>query len=79
MRRILDDAFGHHRRAVATIGREVGAVRAEPIAEDRVVPAYRSMQEMRIRVDQQLLRIEAMAAVGVISAVNPISVELPRT
>ena len=54
-------------------------MRAEPIAEDRVVPAYRSVQEMRIRIDQQLLRIEAMAAIRVISAVNPISVELSRT
>ena len=78
MGRVLDDAFRHHRRAVAPVGGEVAAVRAHAIAEQRIVPADAAEELARIGIDQELVRIEAVAVARVVGSVHAIAVELAR-
>ncbi len=59
---LRDHAFRHHPRAVAAVHGQVGALRTEPVAPHRVVPAELAGEHPRIGVDQELVRVEAMAA-----------------
>ena len=55
------DGLQHARRAVAPIVREIGPRRIDAIAEQRIGPAQRSGEPPRIRIEQQLVRIEAVS------------------
>ena len=77
--RVLDLAFWHARRTVAPVHREVAAMRAEPVAVEGFVPADAADDLPRIRIDQELMRIEAVAVLRLIRAVHPVAVELART
>ncbi len=63
--KVGDDPLRHEGRAVARLHGEVRVVAAvEIIAIDGRVPADVARQVLRIRVDQQLVRVEAVAALG---------------
>ena len=53
---------------------EIGARRADPIAETGVMPAYVAMQRLGIGVDQQLVGIEAVAGGRIVGTVHPVAV-----
>ena len=71
-------ALGHERRAVALVERQIALGIADPVAEQRVVPAQLAGQRLGVGVDQQLVVVEAMAGFGLVGAVDPVAVELPR-
>src|SRR4029079_1785453 len=75
-RRIDDLAFRHAARVVASILRQVGALAADAITEMRIAPRERADDRLRVRIEQQLLRIEAMALLRLIRTVHAIAVEL---
>ena len=53
-------AFWNIARIVAPIERQILARAAEPITEHRVAPAEPPLKRLGVRIDQQLVRIEAM-------------------
>ncbi|MNN35150.1 hypothetical protein D3C81_1489920 [compost metagenome] len=65
----------HHRRAVAAVWRQVCTRAVEPIAEQRVGPAHRAAQQARVGVQQQLVRIEALAPAWLVGAVGAVTVQ----
>ncbi len=67
--------FGHAARVVARVERQVLAPAADAIAEMRVGPAQRTLDHACVRIEQQLVRVEAMAALGRVRAVHAIAVE----
>jgi hypothetical protein len=52
---------------------------AHPVAKVGIAPAERSRQDLRVRVEQELVRVESVAALGVVGSVDPVAVELSRT
>jgi hypothetical protein len=72
------DGARHGRRAVAAVEAQVGARGVEPVAEQRVAPAQRPRQRARVRVQQQLVRVEALAALGLIGPVGAVAVVQAR-
>ncbi len=77
-RRVDDLALRHAARVVAPILRQVGALTADAIAEVRIAPGERPDDRLRIGIEQQLLRVEAMAVLRLVRAVHAIAVQLPR-
>ena len=74
-----DDAAPRHRRgAVARVEREIAARIAEDIAAMDLVPFQRPAERARIRVDQKLVRIEAMAVQGIVRPMDAIAIEQAR-
>src|ERR1700747_803649 len=73
-----DPALRHSTRVVASVEREVGSRAAGAIPEMRVAPDESARELLGIGIDEQLVRIEAQSALGMISAVNPVTVELSR-
>ncbi|MNI44821.1 hypothetical protein D3C73_992160 [compost metagenome] len=69
--------FGHGRRAVAAVHRQVGARMIQPVAKERIAPAYRPGHLAGVGVQQQLVRIETVAVARVIGAVGAIAVDQP--
>src|SRR5262245_12270058 len=63
---------------VPPIEREVGARAAGAIPEMRVTPDEAPCELFGIGIDEQLVRIEAQSALGLIRAMNPVTVELSR-
>ncbi|MET3823440.1 hypothetical protein ABID76_006166 [Burkholderia ambifaria] len=69
--RLVDDHGLRHRgRRVAAVHRQVRAVRMHAIAEQRVGPAELADQLARVRVEQQLGRVEAMAVLRLVRAIR---------
>src|SRR5690606_29142559 len=52
--------------------------RADREAEHAVVPPHVAADSLRIRVEEQLRRVEAMAVARVVGAVDAVAVQLPR-
>ena len=73
-RAVDHDRLGHERRRVALVGRPV--LVADPIAEERVVPAHGSVQSLGVRVDEQLCRVEAVPVMRRIGPVHAVAVAL---
>ena len=72
-----DDAFGHERRAVALV--EAGIVaRFHLIAKDRRIPFQLAEMPSRIRVEQQLVGVEAVALFRLVGPMHPIAVDRSR-
>jgi hypothetical protein len=44
----------------------------------RIAPNEPSGQLPRIRIDEELVRVEAQSTLGLIGAMHPIAIELPR-
>ena len=76
--RIGDDAFRHEGRAVARIEREIVAFGARLVSHQFRPDNGRAGQPLRVRVDQKLVGIEAVALVGAIGALGAVAIELPR-
>ena len=77
-RGIDDPRLRHRRGAIAAVEGEVLALAAEGIAELRVGDLRGTDDGARVRVEEQLVRIEAMARVRLVRAVHAIAVELAR-
>src|SRR5262245_13567488 len=75
---VYDDALGHAAGVVAPVEREVGPRTAGPVAEMRVAPDEAPCELPGVRVDEQLVRIEAQPALGLIWTMHTIPVELSR-
>ena len=73
-RRVHHAALGHERRAVALVERKIRFFRAELIAEEGVVPLQLTHQGLGVRVEEQLVRIEAMALLRRVFPVHPIAI-----
>src|SRR5258708_23609413 len=72
-----DHTLGHTTRIVAPVERQIAARAAGPVAEMRVAPYEPSGELLRIRIDEELVGIEAQPALGLIGGMNAIAVELP--
>ncbi len=73
--RVHDDTHHLVGRRVLVVAR-VGL--PEVVAEHRLSPLHLSLDGLRVRVEHQFVRVEPLAAGGVVLAVDPISVALPR-
>ena len=62
------------RRAVAVV--EGRILLSEPEAEQRLVPPHRTPDDFRVRIHDELVRIEAVARIRRKRAVDPIPIEL---
>ena len=71
------DAFHHPGCAVAAIKREIRARRVHTMAEQRVRPFQLAGDTARVGIEQQLVRIEAIAALWLIRAVGAEAIEQP--
>ena len=69
--------FGMTKAEVAPVGQEVAARRADPVAESASCHADVAVQRLGVGVDQQLVRVEAVAVLRVVGAVDAVAVELP--
>ena len=76
--RVDDHALRHVAGAVAPVEREVAVGMADPVAEQRVMPLERPRQGLGVGIDQQLVRVEAVAVPRIVRSVDAIAVELPR-
>ena len=74
--RIDHHTFRHHEGAVAAVDGQILAPRSDAIAETGIVPANIADERLGVGVDQQLVRIEAMAARRVIGTVHAVAVKL---
>src|SRR5437667_1925751 len=77
--RFDDAAFWHPARIVAAVERQIGARRAGPISEMRIAPFERALERARIRIQQQLVRVEAVSALGLIGSIDTVAVEEARS
>src|SRR6516164_9068185 len=75
---IDDHRLRHSARVVAPVEREVRAGAAGAIAEMRIAPDQTAHDPFGIRIDEQLVMIEAQPPPGVVAAVNAIAIELAR-
>src|SRR5262249_2704857 len=78
-----ESLLDHHRLRhaapiVATVEREITACAAGAIAEMRIAPDQPACELLGVRIDQELVCVEAKAALRLIGAVHPITVELAR-
>ena len=73
---IDDDRSGHARRAVRLAHGEVSLFGTDLIAEDRVVRTDLAGDAARVWIDDQLVGVEAVAALGLPGPVHAVSVEL---
>ena len=71
------DAFGHEGRAVTLVEGSVVA-RLHLVAEHRGIPCQGAGLRPRIGIEQQLVRIEAMAVLGRVRPVHAIAIEAAR-
>ncbi len=72
---IDDAAFRHEAGAVAVVHAQVFLPRSDRVAEQRVVPAQRADERLGVRVEQQLVRIEAVAVLRIVGSIDPIPVD----
>ena len=66
-------------RAVAAVEGQVRLGVPGAIAEVRVAPLQRSLQVLGVGLDQELVRIETVAALGIVRPVHAIAVQQART
>jgi len=74
-RRVDDLAFGHERRAVALVERQVTVGVADGVAEQCLGPFQAADQLLGIRVDQQFVGVEAVAVFRLVGAVHPVAID----
>ena len=71
-----DDALRHAGSAVRVIHLEIFARASDLIREQRIAPLNGAADRLRIRIDEQLIRIEAVPCLRRIGTVHAISVQL---
>ena len=77
---VVDDpALGHPPGVVAAIEGEVLRAMADAVAEVSIAPEKRPRQGLRVGIQQELVGIEAMAALGVVGSMDAVAVELSGT
>jgi hypothetical protein len=76
--RVRDLALRHAASTVASAERQVGGRPADAIAEVGVAPTEFADDRLRIRIEQQLVAIEAVAARRVVRPIAAVTVKLPR-
>jgi hypothetical protein len=67
----------HAERVVAPVEAQVGARRADAVAVVRVAPAQRPVR-FRVRIEQQLVVVEAVAVRRIVRSVDAVAVERAR-
>jgi len=72
---IDDPALRHSRRAVARVERKILALVPDAVAEVRIAPPHLADDLARVRVEQQLVRVEAVALLGCIRTVHSVAVQ----
>ena len=77
-RRIDDDRLRHPRRAVAPIESQIRVRMPDLIPEQRITPRHRPINRPRIRIQQQLRRIEPMPRLRLPRPLHPIPIPHPR-
>ena len=70
-------AFWHRRGAVHARKGQVGVGRGGIVAKDRIARHETPLQSTGVRIEQQLVGIEAMASLGRMGTVRPQAVERP--
>ena len=75
---IDDDGLRHEGCAVALVEREIFVGVADRVAEAGGVPNHAADQLARVRIEQQLVRVEAMPLLGLVGAVHAIPVDEAR-
>ena len=73
-----DDGLGHAACVVTSIEREILARAAGAIGEMGIAPYQPPGKPPGIGVEQKLVGVEAMAVLGFIGPMNPITIELSR-
>ena len=76
--RIDDDRLRHERGAVALVERQIVALGADRVPEARRVPLELADVRARVRIEQQLVRVEPVAGVGRVRPVDAVSVDGAR-
>jgi hypothetical protein len=78
--RVDDDALRDRVGVVLVVELEVGVVVAgRDVGKSvREVPQDRALDRLRVRVDEELVRVEAVSACGVVRAVDAVAVALSR-
>ena len=66
--RIDHDPLGNAGGVVNLIDRQVGVLVAERVAEDRLLPVDDPSDRLRIRIEQDLVRVEAETVLGIVRA-----------
>src|SRR6202012_5417095 len=74
--RVDHDALGYERRAVALVEAEIARLVADDVAVAGVVPLDLAGVSPRVRVEQQLVRIEAVALLRRVGTVDAVAVNL---
>ncbi len=74
-----DAAFRGAGRAVAPVEGQIRSRASGPITEVRIAPDQGTVQGLGIRLDQELVGIEAMSAPRIIRAVDPVTVQKAGT
>jgi len=63
-------------RVVAPIERQVLALVADPIGQMRLSPGEMAAEPLAVGVDQQLVMVEAEAALGIVRTIDAVAIEL---
>ncbi len=78
-RRVDHHALRHRTRAVARVERDVLVRMADLVAVDRVVPPDRPADRPRVRIEEELVRVEPMALSRLVRPVHSVAVEAARS
>ena len=65
-------------RVVSLVERKILALVTEPVTKHRIVPTHIATNRFGIRIEHDLMRIEAMAPLGLVRSMHAISIELAR-
>ena len=74
--RVYHHAFRHEGRAVALVKTEIVVRMPDRVAEQRAIPGQLAVMGARIGVEQQLVRVEAVAGIGLVGAMHAVAVDL---
>src|SRR5581483_8854137 len=74
---IDDDALRHRGGVISAIEGKICPRRADSVGEIRIRPPQRTVESLRVRIQQQLVMVEPVPASGIVWSVNAITVERP--
>ena len=72
---IDDAAFGHQSRAVPLVEGQIVGLVPQRVTEHLRSPPELTDMRLRVRVEQQLVMVEAVAVLGIVRAVHAVSVD----
>ena len=72
------DGLGHSRRTVTAVERQIALGCADTVAIQRIGPADAAGQPPRVRIDQQLVRVESVPLLGLVRAPDAVAVKLAQ-